>query len=110
VVYGFGRIDVSGRVGDQAIVSVLGWQPGDRLTLTAAAGVVIARRDPGGLVTMPVKPYLAIRRRCGTGAGCGRRPGPASRVPGRGRAGRVLIRGGGPGAAGARPVRARCGR
>ncbi|MGH3163841.1 MAG: hypothetical protein ACRDOC_18320, partial [Streptosporangiaceae bacterium] len=42
VVYGFGRIDVSGRVGDRAIVSVLGWQPGDRLTLTAAAGVVIA--------------------------------------------------------------------
>jgi bifunctional DNA-binding transcriptional regulator/antitoxin component of YhaV-PrlF toxin-antitoxin module len=31
--------------------------------------VVIARRDPGGLVTMPAKPYLlipaALRRRCG---------------------------------------------
>jgi hypothetical protein len=27
VVYGFGRIDVSGRVGDRAIVGVLGWQP-----------------------------------------------------------------------------------
>jgi bifunctional DNA-binding transcriptional regulator/antitoxin component of YhaV-PrlF toxin-antitoxin module len=69
VVYGFGRIDVSGRVGDRAIVGVLGWQPGDRLTLTAAAGVVIARRDPGGLVTMPAKPYLtipaALRHRCG---------------------------------------------
>jgi hypothetical protein len=40
--------------------SVLGWQPGDRLTVTAAAGVVIARRDPGGLVTMPAEPYLTI--------------------------------------------------
>jgi hypothetical protein len=33
------------------------------------AGVIIARRDPGGAVTLPVKPYLvipaALRRRCG---------------------------------------------
>ena len=31
--------------------------------------MVIARRDPGGMVTMPAKPYLvipaALRRRCG---------------------------------------------
>jgi bifunctional DNA-binding transcriptional regulator/antitoxin component of YhaV-PrlF toxin-antitoxin module len=69
VLYGFGRMDSSGRVADRAMTSALGWQPGDRLTLTAAAGVVIARRDPGGLVTMPAKPYLvipaALRRRCG---------------------------------------------
>ena len=69
VVYGFGRMDSSGRVGDRAVTGVLGWQPGDQLTLTADAGVVLARRDPGGLVTMPGKPYLvipaALRRRCG---------------------------------------------
>ena len=69
VVYGFGRMDESGRVADRTMTSVLGWQPGDRLTLTASAGVVIARRDPGGMVTMTVKPYLvipaALRRRCG---------------------------------------------
>jgi len=69
VLYGFGRIDASGRVADRAITSALGWHAGDRLTLTAAAGVVIARRDPGGMVTMPAKPYIAIpaalRRRCG---------------------------------------------
>jgi hypothetical protein len=73
VVYGFGRMDVSGRVGDRAIVGVLGCQPGDRLTLTGAAGVVIARRDPGGLVSIPAKPYLtipaALRQRCGLRAG-----------------------------------------
>ena len=67
--YGFGRMDESGRVADRAMTSVLGWQAGDRLTLTAAAGVVIARREPGGMVTMPSKPYLvipaALRRRCG---------------------------------------------
>ena len=69
VVYGFGRMDESGRVADRAMTGVLGWQPGDRLTLTASAGVVIARRDPAGMVTMPSKPYLvipaALRRRCG---------------------------------------------
>jgi len=74
VAYGSGRMDQSGRVADRAITSVLGWQAGDRLTLTAAAGVVIARRDPGGLVTMPSRPYLvipaALRRRCGPVTGC----------------------------------------
>ena len=45
-----------------------GLAAGDRLTLTAAAGVVVVRRDPAGMVTMPA-PYLvipaALRRRCG---------------------------------------------
>jgi hypothetical protein len=73
VVYGFGRMDESGRVADRAMISALGWRPGDRLTLTAAAGVLVARRDPGGMVTMPSKPYLvipaALRQRCGLRAG-----------------------------------------
>lgn len=38
-------MDESGRVADRAMTSVLGWQPGDRLALTAAAGVTIAHRD-----------------------------------------------------------------
>ena len=69
VVYGIGRIDVSGRIADRAVISPLGWCGGDRLTLTAGAGVVIARRDPGGMVTLPGRAYIAIpaalRRRCG---------------------------------------------
>ena len=73
VVYGTGRIDESGRVADRAMTGVLGWRAGDRLTFTAAAGVVIACRDPVGMVTMPAKPYLvipaALRRRCGLRAG-----------------------------------------
>jgi hypothetical protein len=73
VVYGFGRIDASGRVADRAITSALGWRPGDRLALAAEAGVVTARRDPGGMVPMPSRPYLvipaALRRRCGLRAG-----------------------------------------
>jgi len=41
-------------------IAALGWRQGDRLTLTAAAGVVVARRDPGGPVTMAARPYVAI--------------------------------------------------
>ncbi len=73
VVYGTGRIDTSGRITDRTITSVLGWHSGDRLTLTAEAGVVIARRDPGGMVTLPARPRIIIpaplRRRCGLRAG-----------------------------------------
>ena len=50
VVHGFGRIDVSGRVADRATIAALGWRRGDRLTVTADAGVMVARRDPGGMV------------------------------------------------------------
>jgi hypothetical protein len=82
-------MDESGRVGDRAMTGVLGWQPGDRLTLTADAGVVIARRDPGGMVTMPAKPYLVIPAALRAAA---RRPGAPGGVPRPGRAGRVLLR------------------
>ena len=74
MVYGIGRLDASGRIADRAITSALGWCGGDRLTLTADAGVVIARRDQGGMVTMPPRAYIAIpaalRRRCGQATGC----------------------------------------
>ena len=69
VLYGFGRIDMAGRVADRAVISTLGWRRGDRLTLTAEAGVVTARRNPAGLVAMTAKPYIAIPaalcHRCG---------------------------------------------
>jgi hypothetical protein len=67
VVYGLGRIDSSGPICNQAIVTALGWAGGDRLTVTAEAGVVTARRDPGGMVTLPGRAYIsvpaALRRR-----------------------------------------------
>jgi bifunctional DNA-binding transcriptional regulator/antitoxin component of YhaV-PrlF toxin-antitoxin module len=73
VVYGTGRIDASGRVADRAIAAALGWRSGDRLTLTAEAGVVIVRRDPHGMVTLAAGQYLvipaALRHRCGLTAG-----------------------------------------
>ena len=73
VVYGLGRIDSSGRICDQAIVAALGWAGGDLLTLTAESGVVTARRDPGGMVTLSSRAYIsipaALRHRCGLEAG-----------------------------------------
>ncbi len=72
-VYGIGRVDASGRVADRAVTCALGWDAGDRLTLTAEAGVVVARRDPGGMVTVPTRPCVvipaALRHRCGLHAG-----------------------------------------
>lgn len=73
VVYGAGRIDRCGRVGDRTVTAALGWRAGDRLTVTASAEVVVARRDPGGMVTLGSGPYLvipaALRQRCGLRAG-----------------------------------------
>jgi len=73
VVYGIGRIDASGRVAERAIAAALGWCSGDRLTLTAQAGVVVVRRDPAGMATLPASRYIvipaALRHRCGLRAG-----------------------------------------
>ena len=55
MVYGIGRVGASGRVADRVVTGVLGWRGGDPLTLTAEAGVVIARRDPGGAARLPVR-------------------------------------------------------
>jgi hypothetical protein len=55
--------------GGSRTIAALGWRGGDRPTLTAEAGVMIARRDPGGMVTVPAGPYVvtpaALRSRCG---------------------------------------------
>jgi hypothetical protein len=68
-----GRIDASGRVTDRAIAFALGWREGERLTPTASPGVVTARREAGGMVTVPIRACIAIpavlRRRCGLWAG-----------------------------------------
>ena len=60
VVYGIARIDSSGRICERAIITAPCWAGGDRLTFTADAGVVTARRDPGGMVTLPASGYITI--------------------------------------------------
>ena len=69
VVYGIARIDSSGRICERAIITALRWAGDDRLTFTADAGVVTARRDPGGMVTVSARAFIpisaALRHRCG---------------------------------------------
>ena len=60
VVYGLARVDRSGRVADRSVTGALGRRGGDRLTLTAEAGVVVIRRDPSGLVTLPPRPCVPV--------------------------------------------------
>jgi hypothetical protein len=73
VIYGMGRIDASGRVADRVGTQALGWQFRDRLTLSCISGVVLARRDPAGMLALGQKPYItipaALRTRCGLRAG-----------------------------------------
>jgi hypothetical protein len=114
VIYGMGRIDASGRVADRAVTCALGWTRGDRLVLTADAGVVLARRDPSVPVIVPPRPYVtipipsALRRRCGLRAGDQVLLGAIH--PGRGHARRLLLRRGGPGNPGTRRVPVRKGK
>ena len=53
----------------RAISSALGWRGGDRLTLTASAGVMVARRDPDGMITVPGWPCIVIPVAVGAAAG-----------------------------------------
>ncbi|CAM3413515.1 AbrB/MazE/SpoVT family DNA-binding domain-containing protein [Kibdelosporangium persicum] len=73
VIYGMGRIDASGRIADRGVTRALGWQIGDRLTLTGTPRKVVARRDPAGMLALGHKPYVAIpaalRARCGLSTG-----------------------------------------
>jgi len=73
LVYGMGRVDASGRVGDSEVIRALGWVAGERLTITAANGVVLARRDPAGLHVVRDCAHLTIpavlRRRYGLDPG-----------------------------------------
>ena len=59
VVYGIGRIDASGRVAARS-PACWGWRGGGRLTLSASAGVMVPRRDPDGMITVPARPHIVI--------------------------------------------------
>jgi bifunctional DNA-binding transcriptional regulator/antitoxin component of YhaV-PrlF toxin-antitoxin module len=60
MIYAIGKVDASGRVRDQSFVEAMGWEAGQRLTITASAGAVIIRRDPRGVFTVPTTCQLVI--------------------------------------------------
>jgi hypothetical protein len=41
----------------------------DRLTLTASAGVMVARRAPDGMITVAARPHIVIPAAVGAAAG-----------------------------------------
>lgn len=69
LIYGMARIDVWGVVSNRAVVTDLGWVPGDRLTIAVVSGSVVVHRDPAGTFALGTKPYLvlpaAVRHRGG---------------------------------------------
>ncbi len=68
-----GRVDASGRIGDSQVMRALGWRAGERLTITATNGVVLARSDQTGLHVVGDSAHLTIpavlRRRYGLAPG-----------------------------------------
>lgn len=68
--YALSKVDPSGRVSDRSVMTTLGWEPGDPVTVTADGTRVIAfsRDDRGhqavirnGRIRIPA----SLRRRCG---------------------------------------------
>lgn len=67
--YAIGSIDESGKVPAAQVLESLGWQGGDRLSVTVRRGVVVLQCDPDGLVAVTKRRALVIpaaaRRACG---------------------------------------------
>jgi len=60
MLYGVGRVDVSGRVSNRDIVRALGWQSGDKLEVIPALGGIVILSSPDGLLSVPFKRYIVI--------------------------------------------------
>ncbi|MTD59087.1 hypothetical protein GKO32_34650 [Amycolatopsis sp. RM579] len=67
-------MESSGRIQDRRIVKLLGWAPGDRLTMAVIETSVVIRRREDGAFHMTTSPYVAlpapVRARCHLTAGC----------------------------------------
>ncbi|MGI5185562.1 hypothetical protein ACQEVZ_55895 [Dactylosporangium sp. CA-152071] len=68
-----GRLDPSGRISARALLHLLGWPPGHRVTFDITAGVITATSDPAGRHTIGATGLLAIpapvRQLCHLAAG-----------------------------------------
>ncbi|MCX4471309.1 AbrB/MazE/SpoVT family DNA-binding domain-containing protein [Micromonospora sp. NBC_01655] len=72
-VYRLASVDASGRIRDQGIVRALAWEPGARLEIRERAGVIVVRRDLGGVFALTGQGHLLlpapVRHWCGLKAG-----------------------------------------
>jgi hypothetical protein len=68
MLYGFGRVDASGRVSERHIIQALDWKPGQRLDVVLIAHGIVIRSSTDGQIVLPRTGRLAIpvsaRRHC----------------------------------------------
>ncbi|WP_426503083.1 hypothetical protein ACPPVO_36425 [Dactylosporangium sp. McL0621] len=68
-----GRLDPSGRISARALLHLLGWPPGHRVTFDITASVITATSDPAGRHTIGATGLLAtsapIRQLCNLAVG-----------------------------------------
>jgi hypothetical protein len=62
MLYGIGRVDVSGRVVNREIIQALHWQPGDRLETVLTPAAIVIRACLDGLLRVPRRPCIVIPR------------------------------------------------
>lgn len=60
MLYGIGRVDGSGRVTNVEIIRALGWQSGDRLTISLIARAMVIQAATDGVISVPRKPCIVI--------------------------------------------------
>jgi hypothetical protein len=58
--YDIGRVDGSGRVASNDIISALRWEPGTRLDVILVSRAIVIRAAPDGLFSVPRRPCIII--------------------------------------------------
>jgi hypothetical protein len=60
MLYDIGRVDDSGRVASNDIVSALHWRPGRKLEVILTPRTIVIRTAPGGQFRVPQRPCIVI--------------------------------------------------
>ncbi len=60
MLYDIGRVDDSGRVASNDIISALHWRPGSKLDIILTPRTIVIRAAPGGLFCVPQRPRIII--------------------------------------------------
>lgn len=61
--YGFTAIDVHGRLAVPNLVALLGWEPGTRLTVSAASGLLVLTESSQGTETVTARRHVRLPAR-----------------------------------------------